>query len=234
MFKIYKSLTISQKIQNMCGIFGILERHNSLEDKTTSDSVIHTITETVVRSFMLGQARGPEHSEIKQYGDCIIGFHRLAINGLNELSNQPFINGDLVVTCNGEIYNFKELARENNITLSTNSDCEIILHLYRLFGIEYTLNVLDGVFAFSIYNQLTGELVLARDPYGVRPLYIADDYNNNRFLYASEMKSLYSLVSRPNIITEFTPGLKTKGVKSSERIKETIRNRVNESKMKPT
>ena len=190
----------------MCGIFGILERDNNQQDKTTYD----TVSEKVVRSFMLGQARGPESSMIKQYGGCIVGFHRLAINGLDEVSNQPFINGDLVVTCNGEIYNFKELARENNITLSTNSDCEIILHLYRLFGIEYTLNVLDGVFAFSIYNQATGELVLARDPYGVRPLYIADDdnnnNNNNRFLYASEIKSLYSLVSRPNIITEFTPG----------------------------
>ena len=177
----------------MCGIFGILGNTN--------------ITKQVIAAFEQGSARGPESSVIKQYDNCIIGFHRLAINGLDDTSNQPFVNGNLVLTCNGEIYNFKELARENNISLSTNSDCEVILHLYRLFGIEYTLNVLDGVFAFSIYNQTTGELVLARDPYGVRPLYIADDYNNNnRFLYASEIKSLYSLVSRPNIITEFTPG----------------------------
>ena len=151
----------------MCGIFGILD-----------DS---TITPEITTAFERGKPRGPESSSITVYENAIIGFHRLAINGLDVTSNQPFVKGDLVLTCNGEIYNFKELASENNITLSTNSDCEIILYLYRLFGIEYTLNVLDGVFAFSIYNMRTDELILARDPYGVRPLYIANDNNNNRF-----------------------------------------------------
>ena len=176
----------------MCGIFGILD-----------DS---TITPEITTAFERGKPRGPESSSITVYENAIIGFHRLAINGLDVTSNQPFVKGDLVLTCNGEIYNFKELASENNITLSTNSDCEIILYLYRLFGIEYTLNVLDGVFAFSIYNMRTDELILARDPYGVRPLYIANDNNNNRFLYASEIKSLYSLVGRHDEIIEFTSG----------------------------
>ena len=182
----------------MCGIFGILGNTE--------------ITPEIMTAFEHGRARGPESSSLTVYENAIIGFHRLAINGLNVTSNQPFIKGDLVLTCNGEIYNFKELTRENNIVLSTNSDCEIILELYRLFGIEYTLNVLDGVFAFSIYNMRTDELILARDPYGVRPLYITnnpishDNQDKHRFIYASEIKSIYALATNPELIMEFTPG----------------------------
>ena len=174
----------------MCGIFGILNEGE--------------ISEKIIKSFELGKSRGPENSSIKKYGNSITGFHRLAINGLNEISNQPFIDGDIVLTCNGEIYNYLELAKSNNISLKTNSDCEIILHLYILFGIEYILNILDGVFAISIYNQTTDELLLARDPYGVRPLFYASD--TNRFLYASEIKSLYNLCTDKKNIIEFSPG----------------------------
>ena len=174
----------------MCGIFGVL---NDVE-----------ISKNILDSFETGKSRGPENSKIDVYGNSIIGFHRLAINGLDEVSNQPFIVDDIVVTCNGEIYNFLELAKNNNISLNTNSDCEIIPHLYKKFGIEYTLNILDGVFAFSIYNISTGELILARDPYGVRPLFYARD--NNRFIYASEIKSIYSICSNKKNIIEFSPG----------------------------
>tara|TARA_B100000902_G_C27322663_1_gene925831 strand:- start:6596 stop:8266 length:1671 start_codon:yes stop_codon:yes gene_type:complete len=174
----------------MCGIFGILNDTN--------------ICEKVIKSFETGKARGPENSKIEKYGNSIIGFHRLAINGIDKISNQPFIHDDIIVTCNGEIYNYKELAKNNNISLKTNSDCEIIPHLYKKFGIEYTLNILDGVFAFSIYCPSSGELILARDPYGVRPLFYSRD--NNKFLYASEIKSIYPLCNDKKNIIEFTPG----------------------------
>jgi len=122
----------------MCGIFGILNGEDyAFQKKDIITSIIH--------DFNKGKRRGPESSKIGIYGNSIIGFHRLAINGLDELSNQPFIDGDLVLTCNGEIYNYRELAKKNSISLKTNSDCEIILHLYKKFGIEYTLNILDGV-----------------------------------------------------------------------------------------
>ena len=129
----------------------------------------------------------------------ILGFHRLAINGLSSLSNQPFEMDDCILVCNGEIYNYKRLATENNITLLTESDCEIIIHMYRLYGMEYTLNMLDGVFAFILYDTASGSVYVARDPYGVRPLYmktstnLTDSYKTIGF--ASEMKSLYSLYS---------------------------------------
>lgn len=174
----------------MCGIFGIVNEVY--------------ISKTIINSFNKGVLRGPENSKIDTYGNSIIGFHRLAINGLNNESNQPFIDGNIIVTCNGEIYNYRELAKNNNISLNTSSDCEIILHLYKKFGIEYTLNILDGVFAFSIYCISSGELILARDPYGVRPLYYALD--NNKFFYASEIKSIYELCHNKHNIIEFSPG----------------------------
>ena len=174
----------------MCGIFGILNEND--------------LSEQIMNNFNLGNKRGPESSTINKYGNSIIGFHRLAINGLDKISNQPFIEDDLILTCNGEIYNYKELAKNNNISLKTNSDCEIILYLYQKFGIEYTLNILDGVFAFSILCVTTGKLILARDPYGVRPLFFAKD--NNKFLYSSEIKSIYNICNNKTNIIEFSPG----------------------------
>ena len=69
------------------------------------------------------------------------GFHRLAINGLNEKSNQPLIYKDIVLICNGEIYNYKELYSYMNLSMAdiqTDSDCEVIIHMYLRYGIEKT------------------------------------------------------------------------------------------------
>ena len=128
----------------------------------------------------------------------------IAINGLNDKSNQPFEIDNVVMVCNGEIYNFKQLALENSIKLTTDSDCEIILHLYLMYGIEYTLTLLDGVFAIIIYDKNNNKLIAARDPYGVRPLYY---YIENRTIsFASELKVLYSLAFNKRKIDHFEPG----------------------------
>jgi asparagine synthase (glutamine-hydrolysing) len=153
----------------MCGIFALL----NYEQKYSQDFV--------KSQFEKGKARGPDHS-ILQKVDCKLsfGFHRLAINGLNPESNQPLIKGDLQLICNGEIYNYKELYRlmdtaDSPVVPKTQSDCEVILWLYERYGIEQTLQMLDGVFAFALLDQRfqLGEstLYVARDPYGVRPLY---------------------------------------------------------------
>lgn len=197
----------------MCGIFGLIEQNNHSTE----------ISAKIMDAFMAGSNRGPEYSHIERYKEqlantntslkcpncdyiietpdqnnsLILGFHRLAINGLSSLSNQPFEMDSCVLVCNGEIYNYKRLAAENNITLLTESDCEIIIHMYRLYGMEYTLNMLDGVFAFILYDTETGNVYIARDPYGVRPLYMKTSTNPTNFYktiaFASEMKSLYSL-----------------------------------------
>ena len=148
----------------MCGIFCLLNSKG--EDKSF-----------VKRQFVQCQSRGPEKSDLyfDREMDVYLGFHRLAINGLDEISNQPMtIDDSITLICNGEIYNYKELFQTMGITPETNSDCEVILHLYKRYGIEHTLQMLDGVFGFVIYDFRdvdNKKLYVARDPYGVRPLF---------------------------------------------------------------
>ena len=153
----------------MCGIFALL---NSDDDMNK-----------IKNEFAKGAGRGPEsHTLIEVGKHAILGFHRLAINGLNTESDQPFQHDNLTLICNGEIYNYKELYKVLGIEPKTQSDCEVILHLYRRFGIEQTLQLLDGVFAFVLidYNiyEDSAKLYAARDPFGVRPLYMMQDESN--------------------------------------------------------
>ena len=123
----------------MCGIFALFNNTTTFSEKD------------IDKAFNLGSKRGPDSSIL----DCkntktIMGFHRLAINGLNDISNQPITIGTVKLICNGEIYNYKELFNLLNITPSTNSDCEIIIHLYKKYGIHHTLKLLDGVYSFIL------------------------------------------------------------------------------------
>ena len=174
----------------MCGIFGIINSDVSCE--------------ILNKYFNEGSKRGPEFSILKNYHNVTLGFHRLAINGLNQESNQPFEIDNIYLICNGEIYNYKELAIQNDIKLTTDSDCEIILHLYKKFGIEYTLNILDGVFAFILYDLNNKKTYIARDPYGVRPLYYFSE--NNVLGFSSTLKCINNIVNNQNNIENFIPG----------------------------
>jgi asparagine synthase (glutamine-hydrolysing) len=169
----------------MCGIFSLLNN----EDCYTP--------EEIAESFTKGQKRGPEFSELKEIdNNLLFGFHRLAINGLNANANQPMTIDGITLICNGEIYNYKKLFSYINIIPSTDSDCEIIIHLYKHYGIEYTLQLLDGVFAFILYDKQKELLYVARDPYGVRPLYMLNSNSHNNGLaisFASELKVLSEL-----------------------------------------
>ena len=180
----------------MCGIFAIINAEENNIMKLTYSNIFE--------SFKKGCLRGPEFSTLNSYDNIHIGFHRLAINGLNNKSNQPFEINNIILVCNGEIYNFKELAKDNSITLTTDSDCEIILHLYQKYGIEYTLSMLDGVFALILYDKNINKLIIARDPYGVRPLYY--NIENNLLSFSSELKVLYSLAINKQNINHFLPG----------------------------
>ena len=185
----------------MCGIFFYLtNKEEYYQDDTYTN---------ILKNFEIGKNRGPEFSTLNKYTNILLGFHRLAINGLNIKSNQPFEIDNLKLICNGEIYNYKKLAKDLNISLHTDSDCEIILHLYKLFGIEYTLNILDGVFSFILYDCKKDKIYIARDPYGVRPLYYFFDKNidnDNHICFASELKVLYNLTSNKKNIQHFAPG----------------------------
>ena len=203
----------------MCGIFLLLNNFYKTTDRT-QNSIIEN-------AFMNGQKRGPEMSTIQNFQmNAIAGFHRLAINGLNEKSDQPFSIDNINLICNGEIYNYKELYKMMpEVTPQTDSDCEVIIHLYKKFGIEYTLSVLDGVFAFALQDSRNTDfsIYLARDPYGVRPLYELSIYNPNTdekpykysLGFASEMKMLYDLKHHmfnglTSKIRQFKPGTYSK------------------------
>lgn len=189
----------------MCGIFALLNNQTDI-------GVVNT-------EFTKGQGRGPEFSKLDaSYIKMVLGFHRLAINGLNEASNQPLVIDDIVLICNGEIYNYKQLYKFMNVEPRTGSDCEVIIHLYLKYGMEQTLTMLDGVFAFVLFdNRITDNLnnnvYIARDPYGVRPLYfLTDTCNYDSFTtygVASELKCLeyfYNKNPIKNTIAQFAPG----------------------------
>jgi asparagine synthase (glutamine-hydrolysing) len=152
----------------MCGIFALLNNCDG-ESRFSKDFV--------QMQFKKGSRRGPEFSVIKNINKVDLGFHRLAINGLNNESNQPIIINDVYLICNGEIYNYVELYKTLGVTPNTNSDCEVIIHLYVRYGFEQMLTMLDGVFALMLCDfrgdtMDSYKIFIARDPFGVRPLYI--------------------------------------------------------------
>ena len=193
----------------MCGIFALLNVYKN--------NLIPT--DQVKAAFEKGKNRGPEFSKLDDsYFKMTLGFHRLAINGLNDASNQPIVINDIILICNGEIYNYKTLYQYMNITPKTDSDCEVIIHLYKKYGIEQTLTMLDGVFSFILLDNrmsdsLCNNVYIARDPLGVRPLYkLTQNACNTTFYgFASEMKCLNNLENQftetsVKDICQFTPG----------------------------
>lgn len=191
----------------MCGIFALLNTNN----------FDNTQKKIISEQFNKGKRRGPEYSKLEdQYMKMYLGFHRLAINGLNSESNQPIVINDIVLICNGEIYNYKQLYNDVNVKPTTDSDCEVIIHLYINYGIEQTLNMLDGVYSFILYdtNKDKNNVYVARDPFGVRPLYKLYNMNDvdelfNIYGFASELKCLeyfYNQNTNNYRIEQFEPG----------------------------
>ena len=129
----------------------------------------HTVA-NLYTYFKRGSKRGPEEYSYECNDDVHMGFHRLAINGQNS-GSQPLHFKHYIMVCNGEIYNYKELIEKYELPVTTGSDCEVILHLYDRFK-ENVMELLDGEFAFVIHDTTTGDIFAARDPFGVRPLYI--------------------------------------------------------------
>lgn len=183
----------------MCGIFALLNYSKSYKSSK----------QDLENEFKKGYRRGPEVSKIEFHDDIdfVQGFHRLAINGLNQESNQPLdINGCSLI-CNGEIYNYEYLYNLMGTTPKTGSDCEVILHLYKKYGIEQTLRMIDGVFSFVLRDK--DYVYVARDPLGVRPLYYMSNNNNNITIgFASELKMLCDIANNniSQTAMQFPPG----------------------------
>jgi asparagine synthase (glutamine-hydrolysing) len=189
----------------MCGIWCIATAANSIlpiNEEEANRLVNNTLA-----------ARGPEGGRVASFNNNVImGFTRLAINGLSSAGMQPFTHNGITIICNGEIYNYKEIAKKYGFTLTTGSDCEVLPLLYEhlidhphLFWQE-----LDGVFAAAIYDANRKTLMVGRDPYGVRPLFIGTTVSTNRFQdyeyigFASEIKGLHPIGF--DSIYQVTPG----------------------------
>lgn len=189
----------------MCGIFAYFCRGLTLNQQK------------IVLEALKIQHRGPDETHIihSNLGGFALDrfhlvFHRLMINGLSPESGQPLVypttgKPTTFLICNGEIYNYRELINQFGLesVYDSGSDCEIILHLYHKVGIEATLRLVRGVFAFTLVDLERKEVYIARDPLGVRSMYYsADTYGVG---VCSELKGLYELAD-PSTIHQFPGG----------------------------
>ena len=173
----------------MCGIFSILNNQYDIK--------------LLKQKFNNGVNRGPESSKIivQEYYNYVIGFHRLAINGYSDIkSNQPLKLHNCTLICNGEIYNYKKLYKSiPSFKPETASDCEIILHMYNKYGIRQTLQCIDGVFAFVLLDNKKNTVYVARDTYGIRPLFMSNagiSPSNDNISFSSDIKCISKFLRR--------------------------------------
>jgi len=175
-------LKLSYKYYKMCGIFFYKSDNKCSKNKLKEygEKCNH---------------RGPDNTKVRSVyyrnNYMYFMFHRLSINGLNNISDQPLTKNNNILLCNGEIYNYKLLQEKYDIKLNTESDCEIILHLYEIMSLNELLNNLDGVFSFVLYDGCKKKIVVGHDPFGIRSLYMFHD--KETFGISSEMKSLCDL-----------------------------------------
>jgi asparagine synthase (glutamine-hydrolysing) len=187
----------------MCGIYASFRSDESIEEETNRFNTL--------------KHRGPDNSQFLEINHggveyCTnnpvrMGFHRLSIIDVNERSNQPIEIKGVYLVCNGEIFNYKILIDHFGFQMKTKSDCEVILHLYLKFGhncegVEKMCKLLNGEFAFVIYDSKNDRMVAARDPFGIRPLF--NIMNGKSTYFASELKALKNIKGIK--ATQFQPG----------------------------
>ncbi|HSB22746.1 MAG TPA: asparagine synthase (glutamine-hydrolyzing) [Burkholderiaceae bacterium] len=167
----------------MCGIHGLYQLDGSPAP-----------VEWLARMGDVTVHRGPDDAGVHADGRCAIGMRRLSIIDLAG-GHQPLANHDrsLVVVCNGEIYNYRELRRElqgHGHRFGTESDSEVVLHGYAQWG-ERFVERLNGMFGFAIWDSPRQTLLVGRDRLGIKPIYWAE--NARRVSFASEAKALLEL-----------------------------------------
>ncbi|XP_044268366.1 asparagine synthetase [glutamine-hydrolyzing] [Tribolium madens] len=201
----------------MCGIWALFHPQNG-------NILLKDCTDNVMKI----RHRGPDASRVetdKRVTNGCVAFHRLAIvdciYGMQPMRLHQFPLTLLI--CNGELYNCKELEKQQGFKYETYCDVECITHLYHKLGIEGCVKHLDGVFAFCLIDMEKQKVFLGRDPYGVRPLFKLTS-SDGMLGICSEAKGIIGLAREENgekkIIKPFTPGtfeeydlVKTGGVK---------------------
>jgi len=178
----------------MCGIWGLLG--------------LHRLTATERRAYVQRiEARGPEYTAVEDLSGITLGFTRLAINGLTPAGHQPIHDGNRTVVCNGELYNYKDLAIRWGIPLPPGtSDCVILPALAAHLTPTELCRTLDGVFAFILVDATKEEVLVTRDPYGVRPLFeglLLNEDGSHATVWSSELKGLPADTTH---VAPFPPG----------------------------
>lgn len=158
----------------------------------------------VERSLNLLHHRGPDDTRLKQVSEnSWLGFKRLAIMDLSHAGDQPFETDDILLVCNGEIYNFQALkSRFPNYEYHSQSDCEVLVPLFLHGGIEELSVSVDAEFACVIIDKKSGSIFAARDPMGIRPLFYGHSASGE-ICFASEAKALIGVCE---LIKPFPPG----------------------------
>jgi asparagine synthase (glutamine-hydrolysing) len=160
----------------MCGIAGV-----ELKQGTTPDEgMLGAMTRALAH-------RGPDGSGLHLADNVGLAHTRLAVIDL-VTGDQPIFAGPAAIVANGEIYNYLELRRDNQLVTATNSDCEPPLHLYRRDGIEGYAAAMRGMYAIALHDRHERRVVLTRDPFGIKPLYVAEIAGGLAF--ASEPRAL--------------------------------------------
>ncbi|PIP88833.1 MAG: asparagine synthase (glutamine-hydrolyzing) [Bdellovibrionales bacterium CG12_big_fil_rev_8_21_14_0_65_38_15] len=165
----------------MCGIVGLYRKKISDFDISELELCLKKMT-----------YRGPDANCFKVFQNLILGHRRLSIIDLNSTSNQPMGSEDerYWLTFNGEIYNYIELRlvlKNDGVKFKTDSDTEVLLHWLICYGVK-GLEKLNGMFAFAFYDRHKEELLLARDPFGIKPLFYTE--RNDFFSFSSDIRAL--------------------------------------------
>ena len=168
----------------MCGIAGCYQQADGRKlTQIMTDRIAH---------------RGPDAAGIWEHGDdrvtAQLGHRRLSIIDLTSAADQPLSKHGMTLVYNGELYNYQELRAEliaRGVRFTTRSDTEVVLEAWRSWGPE-ALRRFRGMFAFALLDERTDELILARDPLGIKPLYYL--LRGNGVVFASELKALVAAV----------------------------------------
>lgn len=185
----------------MCGIWAVFGQDGGLSPNC-------------IKCFSAVSHRGPDAWRLQQDArepHAIYGFQRLTIvdglHGMQPMCLHRYPRVTLI--CNGEIYNCKRLQAQHDFPYETNCDVEAIIHAYEKFGFGEAVKMLDGVFGFCLVDGERKKIHIARDPYGVRPLFRVYDEENGVLGICSEAKGLIGLkgkMSEKAILEQFPPG----------------------------
>ncbi len=169
----------------MCGIFGVIANYDEKYIKSI-DQISH---------------RGPDSFGYYRQENLFLGHTRLSIQDLSENGNQPMYSADgrYVIIFNGEIYNHNDLRKEllSDVTFKSTGDTETVLYGFIKYG-HKILNKLNGIFAFAVYDKINDTIFIARDQFGVKPLYYYKE--DNKFIFGSELKTFLNIGIKKDLL----------------------------------